>query len=244
MSQSATYVGTYEQPVLQSRVNDIDFVRLPEIIDCMVWAFSEKLILSLSLPERACDVISFIAALESCIERGGNHILPFRDPSTNNSDNTPTHERTSIWRSQTFSLLFQDPEFQRCLKDVSFISSLLIVILSAVPRRPQLQEQFIGRVDGSLRSIQTLAVEMACQRGSFRLDESVAPGVSYDEETMQDIRFSGKEEGKEAVVVAVLSRGWIRTTPKEFGDVERLICKNRVVVKLVPKGDGNSRSPC
>lgn len=76
---------------------------------------------------------------------------------------------------------------------------------------------------------------MRCQRGSFRLDESVTFGALYKEETMQDIRITKVGEGMQAVVVAVLSKGWIRTPPKEVGGVERYICKTRVVVHIVPK---------
>jgi len=64
------------------------------------------------------------------------------------------------------------------------------------------------------------------------LDTSVTLGAPYDEKTMKDVRFTDVEDGMQASVVAVLSRGWIRNPPKEVGGVARHICKTRVVVKV------------
>jgi hypothetical protein len=80
---------------------------------------------------------------------------------------------------------------------------------------------------------------MKCQRGSFRLDESVAVGASYNEETMQDARGNEMEEGTQAVVVAVLSRGWIRIPPMEVDGMEQYICKTRVLVETPPQQTAN-----
>ena len=58
-------------------------------------------------------------------------------------------------------------------------------------------------------------------------------GAPYNEETMNDVRFTDIEDGMQVSVVAVLSRGLIRTPPKEVGGVQRHICKTRVVVEAV-----------
>jgi len=137
-----------------------------------------------------------------------------------------------MWLSQTCSLLFQDPEFQRCLTDVTSLALDLVTVLCAAPRRPCFQEEYLGSIEDSLRSIKTVAAEMRCQRGSFMLDTSVTLGAPYDEKTMKDVRFTDVEDGMQASVVAVLSRGWIRNPPKEVGGVARHICKTRVVVKV------------
>jgi len=76
---------------------------------------------------------------------------------------------------------------------------------------------------------------MKCQRGSFAMDMDVGVGAEYDEKTMEDVQITDVEEGMRAIVVAVLSRGWLRTPPPEVGGATRFIAKTRVVVKVVPK---------
>jgi len=115
------------------------------------------------------------------------------------------------------------------------MASELVGIACSVPQRPSLQERLLPAIEDSLRSVTTLAAEMKCQRGSFRLDESVAVKAPYNEELMQDVRCVEVEEGMQLVVNAVLSRGWIRVPPKEVGGGERYICKTRVLVGAVPK---------
>jgi len=90
-------------------------------------------------------------------------------------------------------------------------------------------------MEESLRSICTLAAQMRCQRGRFRLDERVTLGALYSEENMEETRGIQVGSGTQAIVSAVLSRGWIRTPPKEVGGAERYICKTRVVVDILPK---------
>jgi len=76
---------------------------------------------------------------------------------------------------------------------------------------------------------------MRCQRGSFRLDKSVVVGEPFDETTMYDVRCTEIEEGMQAVIAAVLSKGWIRTPPREARGHDRLICKTRVLVQVLAK---------
>jgi len=76
---------------------------------------------------------------------------------------------------------------------------------------------------------------MKCQRGSFAMDVGVVVGAKYDEATMEDVQVTEVEGGMQAVVVAVLSRGWRRIPPAEVGGAIRFIAKSRVVVKVVPK---------
>jgi hypothetical protein len=162
-------------------------------------------------------------------------LLPADTFPLTEQDPTADGEKTSNWRSETVSLLFQDPEFQRALTRVSSMSSDLLALLCATPYRPCFQPEFLECVDDSLRSILTLAAEMRCQRGGFRLDESVTVGAPFDDETMLDVRSTDVQEGMRAHVVAVLSKGWIRTPPKQAAGVERRICRTRVVVMVAPE---------
>jgi len=122
---------------------------------------------------------------------------------------------------------------------VSELSSELIAVLRSVEQRPVLQERYLASIDATLRSLNTLAAEMKCQRGKFELDTSVVVGALYDGDTMDDVEFTHVEEGMQALVVAVLSRGWIRTPPREVGATKRHINKSRVLVKVVPDLSGS-----
>jgi len=67
------------------------------------------------------------------------------------------------------------------------------------------------------------------------MDTGVVVGAVYDEVTMEDVKITDVEEGMQAVVVAVLSRGWLRIPPAEVGRAKRFIAKSRVMVKVVPR---------
>ncbi|KAI5856587.1 hypothetical protein BZA05DRAFT_204567 [Tricharina praecox] len=206
------------QHLFWGRVHDIRLLRLSELIDCVAWAFMGKFIFSVWMPGCDVDILKCIKDLEALLEQG---------------DSTLGNEKTAIWRSQTASLLFQNPRLKQTLEDVSSLSLELIAVLCSIPQHATLQEQLLPAIGGSLRSVRFLAAEMKCQRGSFRLDDSVGVGDLFDEETMQDVRSTEMEEGTQAIVAAVLSKGWIRIPPKEVDLVEQNICKTRVVISIL-----------
>lgn len=215
LPQPDTYMIASEQDLCKQRVANLNMIRLAELLDCLVWSFAERIIFSRWLPGLSETILSVIQMLEGSIRIG----------------DTADGERASIWNSQTASFIFQDPEYQTSLKNVSHILSALINVLCSFPNRPSIQKPVLGCIEGSLRSISTLAAEMRCQRGEFCPDESVMLGALYDEKTMEDVRITEIEDGVQLFVIAVLSKGWIRIPPKEVSDVERHICKARVLVK-------------
>jgi len=231
-----TNIAVYAQNLVHQRVYGFNVLRASEVIDCTAWAYLETIIFPRWMPGMSDHTLMFMDVLQRCIRRGGQSLtscyMPVSPPLTE-KDATADGEKTSNWRSETVSLLFQDPEFQRAVTMVSSISSDLLDVLCATSYRPCFQPQFLECVDDSLRSILMLAAEMRCQRGGFRLDESVAVGALFDGETMQDVRSTDVKEGMQARVVAVLSKGWVRTPPKQAAGAERRICKTRVVVITV-----------
>lgn len=109
-------------------------------------------------------------------------------------------------------------------------------MLHPAKSRPYKQKQVPWYIEESLRSMNTLTAQMRCQRGEFRLDESVKLGDPYDETTMENAGPTEVEDGMQAFVVAVLSKGWIRVPPKEISTEEFHICKARVLVELFQQG--------
>lgn len=77
--QPAANTETWAQNLFQTRACDIKLLRLPELIDSMVWAFVEMFIFSLWMPGIGYDEFMFF--LQSCIQRGGTLSLPLRYPS-------------------------------------------------------------------------------------------------------------------------------------------------------------------
>jgi hypothetical protein len=128
--------------------------------------------------------------------------------------------------------VFQDPLFQRSLANVSSLAEELVAVVCSVPQQPCLQEQYRPAIENSLRTVSKLAAEMKCQRGRFRLDDSVHVDMLYNEDTMHDVRVNEMEADTEVRVIAVLSRGWISIPPKETDSVEQLICKTRVLIEV------------
>ena len=160
------------------------------------------------------------------------------------SDKSDGFERTKFWRAYTASMLFQNPVISTDLVKERNMHHLRR--FAQIFGKERLQDSGFRldphpdadkRVQQIMLAAAVLYADIRCQRAAYGMDLSVAIGDVFDETRMDDIKMTDMEEieqgGQVAVVGCILSRGWV----KDSGGFKVIICKSRVMIRLVEKSE-------
>ncbi|KAL7275883.1 hypothetical protein RUND412_001160 [Rhizina undulata] len=188
----------------------------PEILQAVFWNILETRVFQPWLFGLEDDLENSIKKMEDSLE-------------------TLSPAKTQEWRVYNIMRLRNSPKINQSKESrINEIVETTIGIISSIaePREdrssPETRLQMLRSI---VSSAAELATELKTQKAVFEVDQRVEPDVAYDPEAMVEIQF--KEEPEElqargAMVICVLSRGWIKKSGDGNVDDWCRICPAKV----------------
>ncbi|KAF8247381.1 hypothetical protein K440DRAFT_661488 [Wilcoxina mikolae CBS 423.85] len=209
----------------RDHIQAISTLRLPRLVETIVWEYIERNILTVWFPSMPVKVLDHMNNLQGWIRAG---------------DKSDGNGRSEYWRAYTISLLFQNSVVRQGLGRDEEGPAHLIALFYAVQTNPvQLEDKFYQTFKELLRSASELAAELRCQRGVYEVDQDIRIGDVYDDSKMTDVTFStadldDEEENtqKQAFVSCIIAKGVVRRPFPGSAEVEKQLSKARVLVRV------------